>query len=198
VSDRELATAAGRGGIPAGHRNESKGRGFGGEKPGPADDAGGLSSPAREPVGSGGAGAGRPSIPCDEEFRDCLSRSEALFPGVRALANAGSRGCSLIMRRVLVMLVHGYRWILSPLKVGLLGPGARCRFEPSCSEYAVQAITCHGAWSGSLLAVRRICRCHPWGGCGYDPVPSRPAGRHPGVSEAEGRMPGQCPDRTAA
>ena len=99
------------------------------------------------------------------------------------------------MGRALVILVHGYRWILSPLKVGLFGPGARCRFEPSCSDYAVQAITRHGAWSGTGLAVRRICRCHPWGGWGHDPVPSRISGGHPGVPEADdsgrpGGMPG--------
>lgn len=62
-----------------------------------------------------------------------------------------------------------YRYILSPL----LGP--RCRFAPSCSAYALEAIALHGPWRGSLLAARRLARCHPWGGDGYDPVP-RPRG----------------------
>ena len=46
-----------------------------------------------------------------------------------------------------------------------------CRYEPSCSAYAVEAVTRHGAFHGSLLAAHRLCRCGPWGGEGYDPVP---------------------------
>ena len=64
-----------------------------------------------------------------------------------------------------------YRAVLSPAKWTLFGPMGRCRFEPSCSAYALQAIESHGAVTGCTLAVKRICRCHPWGGCGYDPVP---------------------------
>jgi uncharacterized protein len=52
---------------------------------------------------------------------------------------------------------------------GLFGPA--CRFAPSCSEYALEAIERHGPARGSLLAARRISRCHPWGGSGFDPVP---------------------------
>jgi len=46
-----------------------------------------------------------------------------------------------------------------------------CRFEPSCSHYAIEAIQSHGAWRGGAMAVWRILRCNPWGACGYDPVP---------------------------
>jgi len=70
-----------------------------------------------------------------------------------------------VPRRVAVGLVHGYRLVLSPW----LGPG--CRFEPSCSGYAIEAIERHGLWRGSWLSIRRIGRCHPLGGFGYDPVP---------------------------
>lgn len=50
---------------------------------------------------------------------------------------------------------------------------AACRYTPTCSQYAVEAISTHGALKGGMLALRRICRCHPWGGSGYDPVPPR-------------------------
>ena len=49
--------------------------------------------------------------------------------------------------------------------------GRQCRFEPSCSDYAAQALVTHGPWRGSWLAARRLCRCQPWGGQGYDPPP---------------------------
>jgi uncharacterized protein len=58
-----------------------------------------------------------------------------------------------------------YRWFLSPFL------GRHCRFHPTCSAYALEAIDTHGAWRGLLLAVKRIGRCHPWGGAGFDPVP---------------------------
>jgi putative membrane protein insertion efficiency factor len=61
--------------------------------------------------------------------------------------------------------IWAYRMILSPVLP------AACRFEPSCSRYALDAIRRHGPVHGSWLAIRRIARCHPWGGCGYDPVP---------------------------
>lgn len=52
--------------------------------------------------------------------------------------------------------------------------GGHCRFAPSCSEYGMEAVARHGALRGGLLAARRIGRCHPWGGSGYDPVPAQP------------------------
>jgi putative membrane protein insertion efficiency factor len=69
------------------------------------------------------------------------------------------------MRAPLVFAVRVYQRLLSPLKP------ATCRYLPTCSEYAAQAIIRHGALKGSWLATKRICRCHPWGGHGYDPVP---------------------------
>ena len=74
------------------------------------------------------------------------------------------------MRSVLIWLLKGYRFAISPLY------GQVCRFHPSCSAYALEAVTEHGALRGSWLAVRRIGRCHPWNPGGYDPVPPRRAG----------------------
>ncbi len=64
-----------------------------------------------------------------------------------------------------------YRWTLSPAKSFLCGPLAQCRFTPGCSAYALEALQTHGAARGSWFAVKRLCRCHPWGDCGHDPVP---------------------------
>lgn len=61
--------------------------------------------------------------------------------------------------------IVAYRYILSPVLPGT------CRFQPTCSAYAQEAIRRYGAATGSLLAIRRLARCHPWGGWGYDPVP---------------------------
>ncbi|MBX2857125.1 MAG: membrane protein insertion efficiency factor YidD [Cellvibrionaceae bacterium] len=72
-----------------------------------------------------------------------------------------------LCRRALLLPIKFYRYFISPL----LGP--RCRFEPSCSRFAEQAITEHGVVTGTWLTVKRLSRCHPWGGCGYDPVPTK-------------------------
>lgn len=76
------------------------------------------------------------------------------------------------MRRVLVGALTAYRRRISPL----MGP--HCRFAPSCSEYAIDAIATHGAVRGSWLAVRRLARCQPFFTGGYDPVPLRARGAH--------------------
>jgi uncharacterized protein len=69
------------------------------------------------------------------------------------------------MSLVLRALIRAYQLMLSPL----VGP--TCRYLPSCSDYASEAIAAHGALRGSGLAVKRLLSCHPWGGSGYDPVP---------------------------
>ena len=76
-----------------------------------------------------------------------------------------------LARRALVLIVRVYQLALSPAKNLLLGPSSRCRFEPSCSQYAIEAVKIHGALGGGWLAAKRICRCHPWGKWGKDPVP---------------------------
>lgn len=71
------------------------------------------------------------------------------------------------MRALMRMLIRGYQLAISPL----FGPS--CRFHPSCSHYAIEAIDSHGAGRGLWLSVRRIARCHPWCEGGHDPVPPR-------------------------
>ncbi len=71
------------------------------------------------------------------------------------------------MRHVAVFLIRLYQWTVSPL----LGP--RCRFYPSCSHYALEAVQRFGALRGGFLALRRLLRCHPWQPGGFDPVPQR-------------------------
>lgn len=82
------------------------------------------------------------------------------------------------MRRVMIMLIRAYQVGLSPLL-----PGA-CRFVPTCSQYALEAVNRHGPVKGSWLATRRLLRCHPLGGVGYDPVP--PAGESSGAGRRDG------------
>ncbi len=69
------------------------------------------------------------------------------------------------MKTVLIAVIRFYRLTLSGVT------GRRCRYLPTCSEYASDAIEKHGTWRGALLALSRIARCHPWGGDGFDPVP---------------------------
>ena len=77
------------------------------------------------------------------------------------------------MRWLLRGLIRGYQLFISPL----LGP--RCRFYPTCSHYALEAIETHGVLKGSWLALRRLLRCHPWGDSGFDPVPPACCKDHP-------------------
>jgi putative membrane protein insertion efficiency factor len=69
-----------------------------------------------------------------------------------------------LLARVLILPIRAWRRVS-----GHLAP--RCRFEPSCSQYAIEALERHGALRGGWLAIRRVGRCHPWGGAGLDPVP---------------------------
>jgi putative membrane protein insertion efficiency factor len=75
-----------------------------------------------------------------------------------------SRALGLAMK----LMIRAYQLLLAPV----LPPS--CRYYPSCSQYAAEAIDRHGPWRGSRLAVCRLLRCHPWGSGGYDPVPSEP------------------------
>lgn len=68
----------------------------------------------------------------------------------------------------LIQLARLYRVAISPWL------GANCRFDPTCSSYTIEALQVHGVLTGGWLAMKRIGRCHPWGGSGYDPVPESP------------------------
>lgn len=76
------------------------------------------------------------------------------------------------MQKILITLVRGYRYAVSPLL------GSCCRFHPSCSCYAEEAVARHGAVRGAWLALRRLARCHPWHAGGHDPVPPVTGARH--------------------
>ena len=71
-----------------------------------------------------------------------------------------------ILSKILILIVRLYQLTISPLL------GANCRFAPTCSAYAIEAIQVHGPFKGGWLGLKRISSCHPWGGQGYDPVPN--------------------------
>ena len=79
-----------------------------------------------------------------------------------------SRFLSFVIR----VLIRFYQRILNPMLKAVSGPAMGCRYEPSCSNYFLQAVELHGPFVGCYYGICRIFRCHPWGGCGYDPVPS--------------------------
>jgi len=95
-------------------------------------------------------------------------------------------------QHILLFAVGCYRRTLSPALGALFGPGGGCRFTPTCSVYAADAVRIHGALAGSWLAVKRICRCHPWGGSGLDPVQAtKSGGNQPRSGVAAAGLPGK-------
>lgn len=80
---------------------------------------------------------------------------------LKKVGNLVKKGLSAI----LLMPIYFYRYCISPMTP------PTCRFTPTCSQYAIEAIKKHGPLKGLILAIKRILRCHPWGGSGYDPVP---------------------------
>ncbi|MCM1153544.1 MAG: membrane protein insertion efficiency factor YidD [Muribaculum sp.] len=80
---------------------------------------------------------------------------------MRRILGLGSK----ILAGIMILPIHFYRWCISPMLP------ASCRYTPTCSQYAIEALRRHGPLKGSWLSIKRICRCHPWGGSGYDPVP---------------------------
>ena len=107
-----------------------------------------------------------------DELRADLGRClERVAPDQEPTDGVAGRGAT--MKYVLIALLRGYRAVISPLY------GQVCRYHPSCSAYALEAVQVHGSLKGSWLAVRRLGRCHPWAAGGYDPVPTRTPTRRP-------------------
>jgi uncharacterized protein len=75
------------------------------------------------------------------------------------------------MKAFVRVFIRGYQKFISPVIHFAGGPGSGCRFTPTCSEYFLQAVEAHGVLRGSWMGIKRIGRCHPWGGSGHDPVP---------------------------
>jgi len=91
-----------------------------------------------------------------------MSRAVAPAP-----APLGTLNCERTVKYLLIGLLRAYRLLISPLY------GQVCRYHPSCSAYALEAVTVHGSLRGTWYAVRRLGRCHPWAAGGYDPVPPK-------------------------
>lgn len=81
------------------------------------------------------------------------------------MTNPDYAGMDSLTRRLIILPIRFYQGAISPMLP------ASCRFQPTCSEYAVEAIRKHGVRRGGMLTLRRLSRCHPWGGSGFDPVP---------------------------
>ncbi len=95
-----------------------------------------------------------------------------------------------MIKWLLCKLVRGYQIFLSPVLHFLSGPLAGCRYEPTCSQYFIDAVQTHGSLRGTWMGLCRIARCNPWGGQGYDPVP----GCEHGKDEAALRSADSKPD----
>mgnify|MGYP003298435580 FL=1 len=72
-----------------------------------------------------------------------------------------------MLKKLMILLIKFYQKCISPLLPNV------CRYTPSCSQYFIEALQIHGVIKGSLLGIKRLLRCHPWGGSGYDPVPPK-------------------------
>ncbi len=83
------------------------------------------------------------------------------------------KGLNGALMWLVLLPIYAYRYTLSPII------GRDCRFLPTCSQYTIEAIRTHGVWSGGAMGIRRIGRCHPWGGGGHDPVPPRNTSSEP-------------------
>jgi putative membrane protein insertion efficiency factor len=91
-----------------------------------------------------------------------------------------------IGQQVSISLIRGYQAVISPALAVFFGPAGGCRYTPTCSHYAREAIRLHGVLAGGVLAAGRLCRCHPWGASGDDPVPTLRARTTPKITPGHG------------
>ena len=91
--------------------------------------------------------------------------SEHNLPPSGGSGGLGASGWKTLLRKVFLLPVYFYRVFISPLTP------PSCRYTPTCSQYMVEAVLKYGIFKGTWLGIKRILRCHPWGGSGYDPVP---------------------------
>jgi putative membrane protein insertion efficiency factor len=88
------------------------------------------------------------------------------------VASGKARFYPALMLGLVRFFIRSYQYTLSPFLRLLCGPNSGCRFTPTCSAYFLEAIEAHGIFYGSWLGLKRLARCQPWGGSGYDPVPN--------------------------
>lgn len=171
-------------GVPSGSGHQQPDRARCGPIAGQAVAARGLPAPSASAGDARGCRAGRPSLHCAPFCGRCGTRlsgrpqprgtpARQPDPGIcrgRAFSSHPTHRVTPA-QHLLLGLIGAYRKLWIPAQVALLGPAPACRFTPTCSAYAGEALRIHGAWSGTLLSARRVCRCHPWGGAGFDPVP---------------------------
>jgi uncharacterized protein len=89
------------------------------------------------------------------------------------VASGKARFYPALMLGLVRFFIRSYQYTLSPFLRLLCGPNSGCRFTPTCSAYFLEAVEAHGIFYGSWLGLKRLARCQPWGGSGYDPVPER-------------------------
>ncbi len=110
------------------------------------------------------------------------------------VASRKARFYSALMLWLFRFVIRLYQCTLSPLLGLLCGPGSGCRYTPTCSVYFLEAVETHGVGRGSWLGLKRLARCHPWGGRGYDPVPTPSDGRQ---ATSQTRLAGCQPAKSA-
>lgn len=110
----------------------------------------------------------RSRSPLDEMTRSSPAEASSR---VRLAAATGDARLWWVLRRPDALAASLLSWPIKGYQFARSGRPSPCRFMPSCSEYALDALQAHGATKGSWLTLRRLSRCHPWGGSGYDPVP---------------------------